>query len=138
MRFFFRKKGAAVDARVFGTTLFCVWLILVTAGIMVAPIINDYWLNRADATMATMLEYLNLPSVTSAGFPALTSLLPQAQLLLVENERATHALRVQLLVWVSLSVVYAVVSFTVGWKLFSLLNQQISSLVSGLRYFHEP
>lgn len=129
IRRIFRKKSAVADTHVFGFALFCIWMVLSIGGTMVAPIIYDHWLSKADTAIATFLAYLATHEAQQAGLSGIVSLAPEAQNLINYTQKATQALRIQTLVYAGHAGLFFIIMVTVSIKLVLLINSQIAALI---------
>lgn len=81
-----------------------------------------------------MIAYLEDPRVQQQGLVGLMGIADQATVLAKQMDNAIKALRVQVLVYLAHSVLFLCVTAPIAYKLISLLNNQIYSLVSYSTY----
>ena len=133
LRRMFGKSNAAADGRVFDFTLLWSWLVLSVTGITVAPIVHDYWRRQIDDSIAGMLVYLDDPSTRQQGVVALLQISDKASILAQQLDKAVESVRIVVLVYMAHAVLFLCILVPVAFKLISLLNGQIHSLVGSGR-----
>ena len=94
-----------------------------------APLVYDYWLRKADDTIASMITYLGSTAAQNLGIMALAGISGPYQTLMNQLDKAQEAIRIVILVYLGHCALYALLLAPVAYKLIKLLDSQIASLV---------